>query len=305
LIAFILRRLLQAIGVLLGVSLVTFLLLHLTGDPVGLLLPPDATLDDQARLRSLLGLDSPLPVQFVRFLLGVIHGDFGQSIRQSAPALKLVTDRLPATLQLAAAAMALAILVALPAGILAGFRRDGVFDQVAMGISLIGQSAPSFWLGIMLILVFAVQLGWLPASGVGGWQNLVLPAFTLSTFSMARTARLVRSGMIEVLAQDFIRTARAKGLAESVILRRHALRHALVPVVTVLGLDLAHLLGGAVIVETIFAWPGIGRLTVASIGARDYPVVQAAVFLVASGYVLVNFLVDVAYAALNPQLRYR
>jgi peptide/nickel transport system permease protein len=305
LIAFILRRLLQAIGVLFGVSLVTFLLLHLTGDPVGLLLPPDATLDDQARLRSLLGLDSPLPVQFVRFLLGVIHGDFGQSIRQSAPALKLVTDRLPATLQLAAAAMALAILVALPAGILAGFRRDGVFDQVAMGISLIGQSAPSFWLGIMLILVFAVQLGWLPASGVGGWQNLVLPAFTLSTFSMARTARLVRSGMIEVLAQDFIRTARAKGLAESVILRRHALRHALLPVVTVLGLDLAHLLGGAVIVETIFAWPGIGRLTVASIGARDYPVVQAAVFLVASGYVLVNFLVDVAYAALNPQLRYR
>lgn len=303
--AFIVRRLVQAVGVLFGVSLVTFLLLHLTGDPVGLLLPPDATLADQARLRALMGLDSPLPVQFERFLVGVVHGDFGQSIRQSAPALKLVTDRLPATLQLAGAAMALAVVVALPAGMLAGVHRDGIFDQLAMGVSLVGQSVPSFWLGTMLILLFAVQLGWLPASGIGGWQNLVLPALTLSTFTMARTARLVRSGMIEVLGQDFIRTARAKGLTESIILRRHALRHALLPVVTVLGLDLAHLLGGAVIVETIFAWPGIGRLTVASIGARDYPVVQAAVFLVASGYVLVNVLVDVAYAWLNPQLRYR
>lgn len=302
---FILRRLLQAAAVLFGVSLVTFLLLHLTGDPVGLLLPPDAGPDEQERLRHLLGLDSPLPVQYVRFAAGALRGDFGESIRQAEPASSLVLERLPATLELTVAAMLLAVIVALPAGIVAATHRGRAFDQLAMAVSLLGQSVPSFWLGIMLVLFFGVQLGWLPVAGRdAGWQSLVLPAVTLSMFSMARTARLVRSGMIDVLGQDFIRTARAKGLAERLVLRRHALRHALVPVVTVLGLDLAHLLGGAVIVETIFAWPGIGRLTVSAIGARDYPVVQAAVFLVAAGYVLVNFLVDVGYAWLNPQVRF-
>ncbi len=300
-----LRRLLQAAAVLVGVSLVTFLLLHLTGDPVGLLLPPEAGPAEQARVRQVLGLNDPLPVQYLRFAAGAIHGDFGKSIRQSDSALSLVLERLPATLELTVAAMVLAVAVAIPAGVIAGTRRGSAYDQAAMAVSLIGQSVPNFWLGIMLILFLGVQLDWLPVAGRGDWRNLVMPALTLSMYSMARTARLMRSGMIEVLSQDFVRTARAKGLPELLVLRRHVLRHALLPVVTVLGLDLAHLLGGAVITETIFAWPGIGRLTVTAIGARDYPVVQAAVFLVATGYVVVNLLVDLAYAWLNPQVRYR
>jgi peptide/nickel transport system permease protein len=200
--------------------------------------------------------------------------------------------------------MAIAVLVAVPAGLIAAAWRGTVIDQAAMFVALLGQSVPSFWLGIMLLLFFSVQLGLLPPFGRGGWENLILPAVTLAMYSMARTARLVRSGLIEVLGQDYIRTARAKGLSEALVLRRHALRNALLPVVTVLGLDLAHLLGGAIIVETIFAWPGIGRLAVSSIGGRDYPVVQAVVFLVAVAYTTMNVLVDVLYAYLNPRVRF-
>jgi peptide/nickel transport system permease protein len=200
--------------------------------------------------------------------------------------------------------MLLAVVVAVPAGIIAAGWRGTLIDQGAMLVALIGQSIPSFWLGIMLLLFFSVQLNWLPPFGRGGLDHLVLPAVTLAMYSMARTARLVRSGLVDVLSQDYIRTARAKGLTESLVLRRHALRNAMLPVVTVLGLDLAHLVGGAVIVEFIFAWPGIGRLAVQSIGARDYPVVQAVVFLVAVGYTIVNVVVDVLYAYLNPRVRF-
>ena len=289
---------------ILGVSLVTFALLYVTGDPAALLLPVDATPEDLARLRTNLGLDDPLPVQYGRFLAGAVRGDFGLSVRQSEPALNLVLERLPATLELTLAALALAVVVAVPAGIVAAGWRGTLIDQGAMLVALIGQSMPNFWLGIMLLLFFSVQLGWLPPFGRGGLDHLILPAVTLAMYSMARTARLVRSGMVDVLGQDYIRTARGKGLTEALVLRRHALRNALMPVVTVLGLDLAHLLGGAVIVEFIFAWPGIGRLAVTSIGARDYPVVQATVFLVAVGYTVVNFLVDVLYAYLNPRVRF-
>ncbi len=294
----------QAIGVIVGVTLVTFLLLHLTGDPVGMMLPADATEAERARIVHLFGFDRPLPVQFVYFAAGALRGDFGTSIRQDEPALALVTERLPATLELTLAAMAIAVLVALPAGIVSAARRGSLLDQGAMLVALIGQSVPNFWLGIMLILLFAVGLGWLPPFGRDGLANLVLPAVTLSMYSMARTARLIRSGMLEVLSQDYIRTAHAKGLSERLVLLRHALKNALIPAVTVLGLDLAHLLGGAVITETIFAWPGVGRLIVSAIYARDYPIVQAGVFVVAVGYTAVTLLVDVLYAWLNPRVRF-
>jgi peptide/nickel transport system permease protein len=301
---FLLRRAIQAIGIVVGVVLVTFLLLHLTGDPVGMLLPADATEAERARIVRLFGFDEPLPIQFGRFAAGALRGDFGTSIRQDEPALGLVLERLPATLELTFAAMGIAVLVAVPAGIVSAARRGTLLDQGAMLIALVGQSVPNFWLGIMLILVFAVGLGWLPPFGRGGLANLVLPAVTLSMYSMARTARLIRSGMIEVLSQDYIRTAHAKGLAERPVLMRHALKNALIPAVTVLGLDVAHLLGGAVITETIFAWPGVGRLIVSAIYARDYPIVQAGVFVVAIGYTAITLLVDVAYAWLNPRVRF-
>ena len=302
---FLFRRTLQAFAIIFGVTLVTFFFLHLTGDPVGMLLPADASREDIQRMVKLFGFDQPLYVQFIRFLAGVVRGDFGNSIRQDEPALGLVLERLPATLELTLAAMAIAVLVAFPAGILSASRRGGLIDQGAMLFALIGQSVPNFWLGIMLILVFSVTLGWLPPFGRGGPENLILPAFTLSMYSMARTARLIRSGMIEVLSQDYIRTAYAKGLARWTVLWRHALRNALIPAVTVLGLDLAHLLGGAIITETIFAWPGVGRLTISAIFARDYPIVQAAVFLVAVGYTGVNLLVDILYAYINPKVRFQ
>ncbi|MCC7372655.1 MAG: ABC transporter permease [Chloroflexi bacterium] len=301
---YILRRLIQGVAVVFGVSLVTFGLLFATGDPAALLLPLDATQQERDQVRERLGLNDPILVQYGRFLSGAVRGDFGRSIRQSEPALSLVIERLPATLELTLAAMAIAVLVAVPAGLIAAAWRGTIVDQAAMFVALLGQSIPSFWLGIMLLLFFSVQLELLPPFGRGGWQNLILPAVTLAMYSMARTARLVRSGLIDVLGQDYIRTARAKGLSEALVLRRHALRNALLPVVTVLGLDLAHLIGGAIIVETIFAWPGIGRLAVSSIGGRDYPVVQAAVFLVAVAYTVVNFLVDVLYAYLNPRVRF-
>jgi peptide/nickel transport system permease protein len=302
--AFLLRRALQAVGIVFGVTLVTFLLLHLTGDPVGMMLPADASPEEIQRVTRLFGFDRPLHVQFGRFLGGAVRGDFGNSIRQDEPALGLVLERLPATLELTLTAMAFAVLVAFPAGIVSASRRGGLVDQGAMLFALVGQSVPNFWLGIMLILLFSVSLGWLPPFGRGGFANLILPAFTLSMYSMARTARLIRSGMIEVLSQDYIRTAHAKGLPQPMILWRHALRNALIPAVTVLGLDLAHLLGGAIITETIFAWPGVGRLTISAIFARDYPIVQAAVFVVAVGYTGVNLLVDALYAYLNPKVRF-
>jgi peptide/nickel transport system permease protein len=300
---FLARRLVQAVMVLLGVSLVVFLLLHLTGDPATLLLSPDASPDDLRQFRRALGFDRPLLEQYGRFMGGLVQGNFGQSLRYHQPAMRLVLERVPATVELALAALGLALVVAFPAGIFSAVRRGSFWDTLVRLGALLGQSLPTFWLGIMLILVVSVSLGWLPPGGRGGPEHLVLPAVTLAGFSMARIARLVRSGMIEVLSQDYIRTARAKGLTELLLLRRHALRNMLIPVVTVIGLDLGTLLGGAVITETIFAWPGIGQLAIAAIQFRDYPLVQAAVFLVAVGYVVVNLLVDVLYTVLNPRIR--
>jgi len=302
---YVARRLAQSVVVLLGISVVVFVILHLTGDPALLLLPPDATAQDVARFRHDMGFDDPLPVQYGRFLKGALRGDFGLSIRHQEPALGLVWERMPATIELTLAALGLALLVAIPAGIVSAVFRETPLDYVSRLVALVGQAMPTFWLGIMLILVFSVGLQALPSSGRGRTVHLVLPAVTLGLFTMARVMRLTRSGMLEVLGQDFVRTARAKGVTERRVVWRHALKNAGIPIVTIVGLELGTLLGGAVITETIFAWPGVGRLAVQAIYNRDYPLVQAAVFTLATIFVLVNLLVDLAYTALDPRIRIR
>jgi peptide/nickel transport system permease protein len=302
---YLLRRLAQSLLVLLGISFVVFAILHLTGDPSLVLLPPDATVEDVKRFREEMGFNDPFFVQYGRFLRGALQGDFGQSIRHSEPAFRLVLERMPATFELAGAGLALALALAIPAGIVSAVRRNTLVDYVSTVIALLGQSMPTFWLGIMLILVFSVQWSLLPSSGRGTVEHLILPAVTLGLFTTARITRLTRSGMLEVLNQDYIRTARAKGVPNPPIVWKHALKNAAIPIVTIVGLELGTLLGGSVITETIFAWPGVGRLSVQAIYNRDYPVVQAAVFLLASTFVLVNLVVDVLYTYLDPRIRLR
>lgn len=286
-----------------GVSLIAFALTHLSGDPAALLLPPSATLEDIELFRHAHGLDRPLPVQYVDFLGRALQGDFGRSIRHGVPALELVLERLPATLELAAAALAISIGVSLPLGILAAVRRGSAFDQASLVLSLVGQAFPVFFLGIVLIIVFAEDLRWLPASGRGTPAHLVLPAVALSAFSIAIVTRLLRASLIEVLASDFIRTARGKGLAERAVLLGHALKNASLPVVTVIGLQTGALLGGAVITEEVFAYPGMGRLAIQAIANRDFAVVQAFVVLMAVVITGVNLLVDLLYGWLDPRVR--
>jgi ABC-type dipeptide/oligopeptide/nickel transport system permease component len=303
--SYLLRRLWQSLLVLFGVSVVVFLILHLTGDPAALLLPPDATAEDIAKFRHDMGFDDPVAVQYVRFLKGALRGDFGESLRHGEPAMGLVLERLPATFELAGAGLLIALCLAIPAGIVSAVRRNTSVDYVSTVVALLGQAMPTFWLGIMLILVFSVRLNWLPSSGRGQIEHLILPAITLGLFTTARITRLTRSGMLEVLGQDYIRTARAKGVGEPPVVWKHALKNASIPIVTIVGIELGTLLGGSVITETIFAWPGVGRLSVQAIFNRDYPVVQSAVFLLASTFVIVNFLVDVVYTYLDPRIRFR
>jgi ABC-type dipeptide/oligopeptide/nickel transport system permease component len=300
---YLLRRLLQSLLVLLGISFVVFAILHLTGDPALVLLPPDATAEDVRLFRERMGFNDPFFVQYWRFLGGALRGDFGESIRHGEPAFTLVVERMPATLELAGAALGIALALAIPAGILSAVRRNTVLDYVATVVALLGQSMPTFWLGIMLILLFSVRWNLLPSSGHGTLAHLVLPAVTLGLFTTARITRLTRSGMLEVLGQDYIRTARAKGVGGRPIVWKHALKNAAIPIVTIVGIELGTLLGGSVITETIFAWPGVGRLSVQAIYNRDYPVVQAAVFTLASTFVLVNLVVDVLYTYLDPRIR--
>ncbi len=301
---YIIRRAWQSLTILLGVSVVVFFLMHLSGDPIRLLAPVDTTAEELEALRKLHGLDRPVPVQYWNFLSGVLRGDFGKSLRSGENALHLALERIPATGKLALTSLAISLIIALPFGVVAAVKRNTWIDRTVMGFALIGQSMPVFWLGILLILVFAVNLGVLPATGTrAGWRSLVLPGITLGMFNMARTARLLRSELLEVLQAEFITTARAKGLTERVVLWRHAFRNAIIPLITLIGLDLGALLAGSVITETIFAWPGIGRLAVNAIYGRDYPVVQATVLVVASIYVMINFLVDMSYAFLNPRVQ--
>ncbi len=300
---YLIRRLVHACLVLVGVSAVVFGLLQLSGDPAALLLPPDVGAGELQRFRRAMGFDDPLPVQFGRFLRGAAVGDFGQSLRHGEPAMGLVLERMPATVTLAFTAIAVAVLAAVPLGVVAAVRHGSWFDRAAMGAALVGQSMPVFWVGIMLILFFAVRWRWLPAFGTGTPAHLVLPAVTLAGFLVARIARLTRAGMVEVLREDYVRTARAKGFREAAVVWKHALKNAALPLVTIIGLDLGSLLGGAVITETVFAWPGVGRLAVQAIANRDFPVVQAAVFAFGTIFVAVNLLVDLSYAVLDPRVR--
>ena len=299
------RRLLQSLLVLFGVSFVVFFILHLTGDPALVLLPPDASAEDVQRFREAMGFNDPFFVQYARFLSGALRGDFGQSVRHGEPAFNLVVERMPATFELAGAALGVALVLAIPAGIISAVRRNTMLDYVSTIVALLGQSMPTFWLGIMLILVFSVQFNLLPSSGRGGLAHLILPAITLGLFTTARITRLTRSGMLEALNQDYIRTARAKGVGGPPVIWKHALKNAAIPIVTIVGIELGTLLGGSVITETIFAWPGVGRLSVQAIYNRDYRVVQAAVFLLSTTFVLVNLVVDMLYTYLDPRIRLR
>jgi peptide/nickel transport system permease protein len=291
--------------VIVGVSLVTFAILHVSGDPVALIMP-EAPEADRALLRQALGLHDPLPVQFARFLGHVVTGNFGKSFfHHGQTATALVLERMPTTLTLTAFSLFLALAVALPVGIASAVRRGRALDQVATGTVFLGQSMPVFWTGIMLMLLFSVQWRLLPVSGWESWAAVVLPTATLSTFTTPLLLRIVRSSMLDVIGQDYVRTARAKGLTEWLVIGRHALKNAALPLVTVIGLQFGLLLGGAVITETVFAVPGLGRLIVGAIRQLDFPVVQAGVFMLAMIVVSVNFLVDVLYLYLNPQIRLR
>ena len=302
--SFVLQRLLQAVLVIFGVACVTFFVLRLVpGDPARLMLPPGTGEDVVAGLREQLGTDEPLPVQFLRFLGGLLHGDLGTSFRQSRPVLPLVVDAFPATLGLAATTMLVAVVVAIPLGILAAARSGRLPDRLILMVSLVGQSLPSFWIGVMLVLLFSIQRQWFPAIGNTGPASYVLPTITLAAVLVAQLVRTVRQGMLEVLQEDYIRTARAKGVPARKVLLVHAFKNAAIPLVTVLGLQVGFVLGGAFVVELIFNWPGVGLLALEAIKTRDFPVVQGVVIVVATVFVCVNLLVDVAYAFLNPRVR--
>jgi len=285
------------------VSVVVFALVHLSGDPVLLMVSPDAPPDVVTATRHALGFDRPIHQQFARYLSSAARGDLGISLRINRPVTTLILERLPATMELTIAAFVIAVLIAIPAGIVSAVKRGTAVDRLAMMGAVAGQAIPIFWLALLLISLFGVRLRWLPVYGSGTLAHLVLPAVSLSTIILGRLARLVRSSMLEVLGQDYVRTARAKGLGEPRVLAAHALKNAAIPIVTLLGLQFAQLLGGAVVTETIFAWPGIGRLVVEAIFNRDFPVVQGVVLVVSLIFVAVNVLVDLTYAVLDPRIR--
>ena len=301
---YVIRRLARTLIALWGVSTIVFCVLRLSGDPAVLLLPQEASVEDVLRLRQDLGLDDPFLVQYLRFLGSSMLGDFGESLRHKEPAMALVVSHLWATIELSLAAFGIALLVAVPIGILAAVKPNSLYDHAVLTLALLGQSAPTFWIGIMLILTFGLGLRWFPIGGRGSWSHLVLPAITLGAFAMASIARLTRSAMLEVIRLDYVNTARAKGLRESRVIWKHALKNAAIPVVTIMGLQFGALLGGAVVTETVFSWPGIGRLAIQGIYNRDYPVVQATVFIAAVFFVGINCVVDLLYTILDPRIRY-
>lgn len=308
---YLILRSIEAVLLLAGSTLVLFLLLHaVPGDPAEMILGEHATPESLARLRESMGLDQPLHRQYLTYAGNVLRGDFGSSLRAHRPVLPYIMERFPATLQLTAVAVVLTLLIALPLGILAATKRYTLVDRLTMGLALLGQATPGFWLGLMLISIFAVHLKILPASGFGAdgvdrLRHLILPSITLAAFLVGLLIRLTRAGMLDVLTQDYIRTARAKGLGERSVVARHALRNAMIPIVTVLGLQVGTLLGGAVITEAVFAWPGVGSLMIDAVTQRDYPVVQAIVLLMAAAFIVINWAVDISYFYLDPRMRRR
>jgi peptide/nickel transport system permease protein len=300
---YVVSRHLQAAVALLGVTGVAFLLVSLSGDPAFILLTPEAGDEQRAAFRRIYGLDQPLPVQYARYVSHVARGDFGTSFAFGRPAILVVLERVPATLTLTATAVVLGLAVGIPAGVVAAVRAGALLDRLVMAMVLLGQSVPTFWLGLLMIRIFAVNLRWVPVSGYGTVLHLVMPALALGLYLAALLARLTRSEMLEALAQDYVRTARAKGLSEGAVTIAHALKNALLPIVTLIGLQLGALLGGAVVTETVFAWPGIGTLVLDAILRKDYPVLLAAVELVAAAFIVINMLLDLLYGYLDPRLR--
>jgi ABC-type dipeptide/oligopeptide/nickel transport system permease component len=302
---FIIRRLLLAVPTALVVVGLVFSILHLTpSDPARLVAGDGADQKTVELIRHNLGLDQPLPQQLLVYLGNVVRLDFGRSIHSNVPVRDELAARFPATLELAIAALVIAVSVGTMLGMLSALRPGTTWDFGSLVLSTVLVSAPSFWLGLVLILFFAVRLGWLPAAGYGGPEHLVLPALALAGYPLALTARMVRAGCLDVLSQDFVRTARAKGLRERLVISRHVMRNALLPVITVIGLQLGHALGGAVVIETVFAWPGIGRLVIDAIFQRDFPIVQGGLLVIGLAFVLMNLLVDLTYAYIDPRIRY-
>jgi peptide/nickel transport system permease protein len=300
---YVLRQLMQLVVVIIGISLLSFGILYVLGDPVLLLLPQNAGKEEYERYHRLLGLDQPLYVQYWKFASKAVQGDFGKSWYADTPAFRLVLERMPPTIYLTSAGLLMALLIALPLGILAALKRHSLVDTLCTMVAVAGQAMPIFWLGIMLIIIFAVRLKALPASGYGTWQHFLMPAFCLGAFLAPITMRLVRSGVVEVMNMEFIKTARAKGVGERMVVIKHAFRNACIPVITVLGLQFGQLLGGAIVTETVFAWPGVATLTVESIRNQDFPVVQCAVVLLALLIVAINFVVDMIVALIDPRIR--
>ena len=302
---YIARRLLQAVITLFLVSVIVFILGRLTGDPVALLLTEYSTEEDKILITKQLGLDKPLPEQYAIFIGNALRGDLGRSIRgERAPALKLVLERLPATVKLAAIAVLVSFLIGLPLGVITAVKKGSFLDTIFRILALLGQAAPVFWLGIVAMYVFSVQLGLLPTSGYGKPEQFVLPVFTMSCFMVAAFLRLTRSGMSEALNSEYIKLARIKGLSETIVIWKHALRNSLIPVITYMGTIFGRMVTGTVVVETVFAWPGIGRLAYESVMLRDFPVLQAVVLFMAAAFLSINLIVDVLYAYIDPRIRY-
>ena len=299
------RRILQIIPVLIIISFIVFSLVFVAGDPVSLMLPEDATQEDVELLRESLGLDKPFLVQYGTYLLNVVQGDFGDSYRYGEDALSIVLERLPATLELAFAALFIAIVVSIPLGIWSATRKNTGLDLIATGASVLGKAMPNFWVGIMLILLFSVTLGMFPVSGRGTLAHLVLPAITLGTGIAAEMTRLIRSSMLDTLGQDYVRTAKSKGLKDSIVIYKHAFRNSLIPVITIIALQTSTVVGGTLITETVFSWPGLGQLLIQAVNTRDMAIVQASVFIIALMVILMNLFADIMYRVLDPRIKYK
>ena len=301
---YIFRRVYQAFLVFLVVSGIVFAILHISGDPIALLMPPEATPDQVEEMRRTLGLDKPLLVQYGLFLMNAAQGNLGVSYHHGQPALKLVLERLPASLELVVTTILISLILAVPIGVLAASKRGTILDRASLLGSLVGISAPPFWIGIAFILIFSVELQWLPSSGRGTWAHLVLPATSLALYRLALFIRLIRAGMLDVMTMDFIRTARSKGVSEKKVIYKHALKNTLIPFVTIAGMQMGSLLAGAIVTEKVFAWPGMGRLFLEAIGVMDFPVIIAWALITSTIFLVVNFLVDMVYVFLDPRIRH-
>ncbi|WP_461610796.1 ABC transporter permease [Cytobacillus kochii] len=302
---YIMRRFLQIIPVLFIISFIVFCLVYVAGDPVALMLPEDASQEDILQLRESLGLNEPFYIQYFNYMVGLAQLDFGESFRYNTSALPIVLERLPATIELAVAAMIVAIMIAIPLGIWSATKKNSAIDVVATGGAVIWKAMPNFWLGIMLILIFSVMLGWFPVSGRGTWSHLILPAITLGTGIAAEMTRFIRSSMLEIMNQDYVRTARSKGLKEFFVIHKHAFRNALIPVVTITALQTSTVVGGTLITESVFSWPGLGQLLIQAVNTRDMAIVQASVFIIAFIVIAMNLLADILYKLLDPRITFR